>query len=349
MLDAIRIRAVLVDLVDGNDDRHFRRAGVVDRFDRLRHDAVVRRHHEDDDVGDVRATGAHRGERCVSRGVDERDEALRRLHLVGADVLGDATRLARGHLGGADVVEQRRLAVVDVTHDGHDRRTRQHFDIGRGLEQLLLDLVFLQRDRRVAEFLDDERGGVLVDGLVDRGHHAHLHHRLDDFVGLDRHAVGELADRDGLRDLHVTLDRRGGLHETVARLDLHLARTAVAAGRLLLLLEARLGVRRHVEFLASVLGRGARCLCTAGRRLRRTNRLRRTRGLRRATFGVGALALALGAVAGLLFGGITGIGFGARSRGFFQHTPLVRFDAIALELFGGTTVVLRAFVPVPGS
>jgi hypothetical protein len=36
--------------------------------------------------------------------------------------------------------------------------------------------------------------------LVDGRHHAHLHHRLDDFVGLDGHAVGELADRDRLRD-----------------------------------------------------------------------------------------------------------------------------------------------------
>jgi hypothetical protein len=67
-----------------------------------------------------------------------------------------------------------------------------------------------------AEFLDDERRGVLVDRLVDRGHHAHLHHRLDDFVGLDRHAVREFANRDRLGDLHFALDGRGGLHEAVA-------------------------------------------------------------------------------------------------------------------------------------
>ena len=42
--------------------------------------------------------------------------------LVGADVLGDAAGLARGDLGLADRVQQRGLAVVDVTHDGHDRR-----------------------------------------------------------------------------------------------------------------------------------------------------------------------------------------------------------------------------------
>ena len=46
------------------------------------------------------------------------------VHVVGADVLGDAARLARRHLWCADVVEQRGLAVVDVAHDGDHRRTR---------------------------------------------------------------------------------------------------------------------------------------------------------------------------------------------------------------------------------
>ena len=43
-------------------------------------------------------------------------------HLVGADVLGDAAGLALADVGLADRVEQARLAVVDVTHDGDDRR-----------------------------------------------------------------------------------------------------------------------------------------------------------------------------------------------------------------------------------
>ena len=42
--------------------------------------------------------------------------------LVGADVLGDAARLAGDHVGLADAVEQQGLAVVDVAHDRDDRR-----------------------------------------------------------------------------------------------------------------------------------------------------------------------------------------------------------------------------------
>ena len=45
------------------------------------------------------------------------------LHGVRADVLRDAAGFARRHLRGADGVQQRRLAVVDVAHDGDDRRT----------------------------------------------------------------------------------------------------------------------------------------------------------------------------------------------------------------------------------
>ena len=54
------------------------RPGVVDRLDRLRHHAVVGRHHDHRDVGDLGAAGAHRGERLVARRVEEGDPSCRR-------------------------------------------------------------------------------------------------------------------------------------------------------------------------------------------------------------------------------------------------------------------------------
>ena len=121
---ARRVGVLAVGLGDRDDDRHLGRLGVVDRLDRLRHHAVVGRDHEDRDVGRLGATGAHGGERLVARGVDEGDLPAVALDLVGADGLGDAAGLAGGDVGVADRVEQRGLAVVDVTHHGHDRRTR---------------------------------------------------------------------------------------------------------------------------------------------------------------------------------------------------------------------------------
>ena len=47
------------------------------------------------------------------------------LDVIGADVLRDAARFAARDARAPDRVEQRRLAVVDVAHHRHDRRTRQ--------------------------------------------------------------------------------------------------------------------------------------------------------------------------------------------------------------------------------
>ena len=77
------------------------------------------------------AARAHGGECLVARRVDEGDlRAVRHLHLIGADMLGDAACLAGRDVGGAQRVEQRGLAVVDVAHDGHDRRTRLQLVLG---------------------------------------------------------------------------------------------------------------------------------------------------------------------------------------------------------------------------
>ena len=66
--------------------------------------------------------------------------AVAEVRLVGADVLGDAAELAGDHVGLADRVQQLGLAVVDVAHDGHDRRTRHQ----RGLVDLLLGVLGLE-------------------------------------------------------------------------------------------------------------------------------------------------------------------------------------------------------------
>ena len=47
----VGIGAHLVDLVDRDHHRHVGRGGVVQRLDRLRHHAVVGRHHQHGDIG----------------------------------------------------------------------------------------------------------------------------------------------------------------------------------------------------------------------------------------------------------------------------------------------------------
>ena len=57
--------------------------------------------------------------------IQKGDHAFRRLDMVGADVLRDSAGLATGYTGAANVIEERRLAVVNVPHNRDDRRARQ--------------------------------------------------------------------------------------------------------------------------------------------------------------------------------------------------------------------------------
>ena len=122
---AVGVRVRDVDLVHRDDDRHLGRACVRDRLLRLRHDPVVGGDDEDRDVGDLRAACAHRRERLVAGRVEEGDLPTVHLGLVRADVLRDPAGLGLDDRRLADRVEERRLAVVDVAHDRHDRRPRR--------------------------------------------------------------------------------------------------------------------------------------------------------------------------------------------------------------------------------
>jgi len=124
LMHAVRVRPVLVDLVDGDDDRHLGGTRVVYGLNCLRHHAVVGRDYQDDDIRDLGATGTHRGEGFVAGRVDEDHRmAISSLDLVGADPLRDAARLFCRDSRFADRVEDRGLAVVDVTKHRDDGRS----------------------------------------------------------------------------------------------------------------------------------------------------------------------------------------------------------------------------------
>ena len=186
-----RVRALDVDLVDRDHDRHVGRLGVVQRLDRLRHHTVVGRDHEDRDVGRLGTTGTHGGERLVTRGVDEGDPALFAVDLGGdlvrTDVLGDAAGLARDHVRLADRVEQPGLTVVDVTHDGHDRRTGDEVLLAalvlaeldvEGLEQLAVLLLRADDLDDVVHLVGEQLQRLVGDGLRRGDHLAEVQHHL---------------------------------------------------------------------------------------------------------------------------------------------------------------------------
>src|SRR5262245_51586171 len=68
------------------------------------------------------APRAHGGKRLVTGRVEKRDHAPRGFHVICTDMLRDATRLAMRDARPADEIQQRSLAVIDVTHHGYYRR-----------------------------------------------------------------------------------------------------------------------------------------------------------------------------------------------------------------------------------
>ena len=161
------------------------------------------------------------------------------------DVLRNAAGLVCGDLGLADRVEQRGLAVVNVTHNDNDRIA--------GLKLLCLILVLVEQlllDGNVnflldlaAHFLRNDRCGIVVDDLGDGRHDAELDEALDNVRCGALHAGSELADRDLVRDHDLDrdlLERR------------HLLLTLQAAHLLLLLLTAL--VAERLGALVGLLG-----------------------------------------------------------------------------------------------
>ena len=106
LANAVGVGCVAVHLVDGENHGNLSRLSVVDRLLRLWHDAVVRCHHDDGQIGHLSTTGTHGRERFVTWRVKESDFlSAVELHRISTDVLGDATRLTSNDVGLADKVE----------------------------------------------------------------------------------------------------------------------------------------------------------------------------------------------------------------------------------------------------
>ena len=117
--------------------------------------------------------------------------------LVRTDVLRDAAGLARDDVRVADGVEQSGLTVVDVTHDGDDRRTDLEVFLGLVLELLVeveaealeeLLVLVLGRDHLdlVAELVAEHLEGRLVERLGRRGHLTEVEQDGDERAGAAR-------------------------------------------------------------------------------------------------------------------------------------------------------------------
>src|SRR5436190_8385665 len=103
---------------------------------------------------------------------------------VGANVLRDTTGFARGDIGLANDIQKRRLAMVNVPHDGHDWSAwLQILEFVLDIEFNLFDggmnhataaLAFLNFKTETVQCAD-LFGGRFINRLVDGRKNAHFH------------------------------------------------------------------------------------------------------------------------------------------------------------------------------
>ena len=106
----------------------------------------------------------------MTRCVEESDQGIVVVHLIRTDVLGDPARLAGDDLALSVEIQDRGLAVVDVTHDCHDGRARLEHVL-----RLLLGCLRLDDD-----FLDLVETLILVALLALEGETVDLAHLCGD-------------------------------------------------------------------------------------------------------------------------------------------------------------------------
>ena len=142
------------------------------------------------------------------------------LHLVRADVLGDAAGFATGHVGFADGVEQRGLTVIDVAHDGDHGSALAAGPWSSSADFDRLHGLFFVADRGGggAELARHFGGQLGVERLVDGDEDAAVHQLLHDQGGLHVELLGKLLDGDAFGNRDLAIDgRRTRLHVPALR------------------------------------------------------------------------------------------------------------------------------------
>ena len=204
LTDTVRISTGLINLVDGKDHGHASCSSVVDGFLSLWHHIVVSSDDDNGDVGHLSPTSTHSGEGFVPWSVEEGNAlAILEAEAISTDVLGNPPGFACDDVGIAQTVEERSLTVVDVTHDGDDRRTGHEvslvidlFVLRHSFDDLGTDEVGL-----IAELFSHHLNGLSIETHIDGYHQTNAHTGSDDLRHGDIHQACQVADRDELGEL----------------------------------------------------------------------------------------------------------------------------------------------------
>ena len=185
----------LVNFVDSHQDRDSSRPGVVNSLFGLGFDPIVRSDNQDNDIGHPGSPGTHGSERLVTWCVEKYQAALAVMNKVGTNVLGNTSSLTGYNIRHPHSVQEGGLAMVNVSHNSDNRRTRQQVLKGvRLLLQQVIDGVGLDINLET-KFAPHKTRSFGFQCLIDRGHNTQLEKNLDDLRSLGSCQPREVTDR----------------------------------------------------------------------------------------------------------------------------------------------------------
>ena len=202
LTDTVWVSTWLINLVDSEYHWHTGSLCMGDSLLGSRHHGVIGCDDDDGDIGSLSTTGTHGGKRLVTWSIQEGYLATAvQGHTVGTDMLGNTTRLTGNHIGIADIVEQRGLTVVNVTHHGYDWSTWNQvvliiLFLAHGLLNLGTHVFGLE-----TELLSHHIDGFSIQTLVDRNHDTYTHQGRDNLSNADIHHRSQLANGNELSKL----------------------------------------------------------------------------------------------------------------------------------------------------
>ena len=146
----------------------------------LRHDVVISSYNDNGNIRYLSTTGTHSGKGLVTRRIQEGHMAsVWQCHVIGTDVLRNTTGLTGNNIGLTDIVQQRGLTVVNMTHDGNN---------GSAWNQIFLSILHFRYSlanlstyifSSKAELLSHKVDGLGIHTLVDADHDTNLHTGTD--------------------------------------------------------------------------------------------------------------------------------------------------------------------------
>ena len=181
---------------------------MVQCFHSLGHESVISSNNEHDNIGNVSTACTHLCKGFVSRGINKGNGLSVELSNRSTDVLGNTAGFTASHICLTDPVLQRGLAVVNVAHEGHNRRTGLEIFRISGGDCCIFRFdcfCFVLCGSGICFAADTESDSAFfckfdcnfsINSLVDGCKHVHHHESGNDFVGAFSESIRQCLDND---------------------------------------------------------------------------------------------------------------------------------------------------------